>query len=144
MKRTIKSLTVLALSAMAASGVLAQDPAPATEGTSDVREIEVTAKKYEFNPNVITIKQGDHVKLVITALDRDHGFKLEPFSIDLKLKKGKPTTVQFIADRAGSFPFQCSDFCGLGHGNMKGKLVVERASSPSADASRNPQTTQEQ
>ena len=143
MNRALKSLTVLALLAMAALGALAQDPAPATGGASDVREIKVTAKKYEFNPSVITVKQGDHVRLLITALDRDHGFKVEPFNIDLKLKKGKPTAVQFIADRTGSFPFQCSDFCGLGHGKMKGKLVVEKASIPSADAGRNSQITQE-
>jgi cytochrome c oxidase subunit 2 len=144
MNRLNKGLTVLALLTMAALGTLAQDPVPATEGTSDARGIEVIAKKYEFNPNVVTVKQGDHVKLVITAIDRDHGFKLEPFKIDLKLKKGKPTTIQFIADRAGSFRFQCSDFCGLGHGEMKGKLVVEKASTPSADAGRNPQVAQEQ
>jgi len=88
-------------------------------------EVQVTAKKYEFNPNVITVKKGEHVKLVITALDRDHGFKLEAFQINQKLKKGVATTMEFTADKTGTFPFQCSEFCGLGHGRMKGKLVVE-------------------
>ena len=120
----------LALLVAAASGALAQNPAPAARGTSDMREIEVTAKKFEFNPNLISVKRRDHVKLVITALDRDHGFKLEPFNIDVKLKKGEPTTIEFTADKAGTFPFQCSNFCGLGHGKMKGKMVVEETSNP--------------
>ena len=120
----------LALLVAAASGAHAQNPAPVAGGTSDVREIEVTAKKFEFNPNVISVKQGDHVKLVITALDRDHGFKLEPFDIDVKLKKGEPTSIEFTADKAGTFPFRCSNFCGLGHGKMKGKMVVEETSNP--------------
>jgi len=38
------------------------------------------AKKYEFNPSVITVKKDDDVKLIITALDRDHGFKMERWS----------------------------------------------------------------
>jgi hypothetical protein len=33
-----------------------------------VREIAVIAKKYEFSPNPIRVKKGDHLRLVITAL----------------------------------------------------------------------------
>ena len=88
-------------------------------------EIKVTAKKYEFAPSAIHVKKGDHVKLVITATDKDHGFKLDAFQIDQLLKKGQATTVEFTADRAGTFPFECSHFCGLGHKKMKGELVVE-------------------
>jgi heme/copper-type cytochrome/quinol oxidase subunit 2 len=62
---------------------------------------------------------------VITALDRDHGIKIEAFHIDQKLPKGEPVTVEFVADQAGTFPFQCSQFCGLGHKKMKGILMVE-------------------
>jgi cytochrome c oxidase subunit 2 len=88
-------------------------------------EIRVTARKYEFSPNVIKAKRGDHIKLVITALDRDHGFRLEAFHIDQKLPKGEPITVEFMAAQAGTFPFECSHFCGLGHQKMKGQLTVE-------------------
>ncbi|MHB8655945.1 MAG: cupredoxin domain-containing protein [Terriglobia bacterium] len=94
----------------------AANPAP--------HEIQMTAKKYEFNPNVITVKKGERVKLVITATDHEHGFKLEDFKIDQPLKKGAPTTVEFTADKVGEFHFHCSHFCGLGHPKMKGKLVV--------------------
>jgi len=88
-------------------------------------EIKVTAKKYEFNPSSIKVKLGDHARLVITALDHDHGFKLDAFKIDQLLKKDEPVTVEFTADKAGTFPFECSHFCGLGHKRMKGELVVE-------------------
>lgn len=99
----------------------AQDAAPA----GAPREIQMTAKKYEFNPGVITVKKGERVKLVITALDKDHGINIEALGIKQILKKGVPTAVEFAADKAGEFPFQCSKFCGFGHGKMKGKLVVE-------------------
>jgi cytochrome c oxidase subunit II len=114
---------VLALSAFALA-LAAQESAPAAAGGDT---IQVTAKKYEFNPAVITVKQGQQVKLVITATDRDHGFKLPAYNIEQKLKKGVATPVEFTADKAGTFPFECSEFCGLGHGHMKGKLVVEPA-----------------
>ena len=88
--------------------------------------IKVTARKYAFSPEVIKARQGDHIKLVITALDRDHGFKLEAFHINQKLPKGEAVTIEFTADQAGTFPFECSHFCGLGHQKMKGQLTVSQ------------------
>ena len=113
------SLAVLLLAAAMVRGGPAQN---ATNASSS--ETKITAKKYEFDPNVITVKNGQRVKLVITALDHDHGFKLEAFKIDERLKKGTPTTIEFTADKVGTFPFECSHFCGVGHGKMKGRLVV--------------------
>jgi cytochrome c oxidase subunit II len=94
---------------------------------AEVREFKMTAKKYQFDPNMITVKQGDKVRLIITALDRDHGFKLDEYGIDQKLTKGDPATIEFTADKPGTFVFRCSVFCGMGHRKMKGKLVVEKA-----------------
>lgn len=91
----------------------------------EVREFKMTARKYKFDPEVVTVKQGDHVRLVITALDRDHGFKLEGYGINQKLIKGDPATIEFTADQPGTLVFRCSEFCGLGHRKMKGRLVVE-------------------
>jgi cytochrome c oxidase subunit 2 len=108
--------------ALALLNAMTQD----TQGSAEqAKEIQVTAKKYEFSPNPIRVKKGDHVKLVITSTDKEHGIKLEAFHVDQKLKKDEPSMVEFTADKAGTFPFKCSVFCGLGHGGMKGTLVVE-------------------
>ena len=112
----------LLLATVTALCILAQS-APSEASPSG--EIKMTAKKYEFDPKEIRVKKGDHVKLVITAIDHDHGFKLEAFQIDQLLKKGEATTVEFTADKTGTFPFECSHFCGLGHKKMKGELIVE-------------------
>ena len=122
MKRLKTLSPALALLAVSALSVLAQNATPAA---AEGGEIKVTAKKYAFDPNVIRVKKGEHVKLVITALDHDHGFKLEAFQIDQKLTKGEATPIEFTADRAGTFPFECSHFCGMGHRKMKGELIVE-------------------
>jgi cytochrome c oxidase subunit 2 len=88
-------------------------------------EIAMTARKFSFTPDVVRVKKDAHVTLTITALDAEHGFKLEAFHVDKKLKKGEATSIEFIADKTGTFPFQCSHFCGRGHGKMKGQLIVE-------------------
>jgi heme/copper-type cytochrome/quinol oxidase subunit 2 len=93
--------------------------------SESVREFKVTARKFEFSPSVITVKRGDHVRLTITALDAEHGFKLDAFHVVRKLPKGEAVTVDFTADQVGTFPFQCAHFCGMGHKNMKGRLTVD-------------------
>jgi cytochrome c oxidase subunit 2 len=110
-----------------------QDGGAGTSASKDVKEIRITAKKYEYDPGVITVKQGEHVRLVITALDHDHGFKIDAYHIDELLKKGEQGTVEFTANESGTFPFQCSHFCGLGHKGMKGELIVERVSQESPE-----------
>ena len=95
------------------------------EGAPTVQAIEVTAKKFEFSPNPIRVKKGQPVKLTITATDRDHGFAIDAFNINQKLKQGEPTVIEFTPDKTGDFPFRCVLFCGSGHGGMKGSVVVE-------------------
>ena len=37
---------------------------------------------------------------------------------------GDPITIEFVASAAGEFPILCSEYCGDGHEDMKGMLVV--------------------
>jgi len=104
--------------------------APQALAQSDVHEIRMTAKKYEYSQAEIRVKQGEKVRLLITPTDRKHGFEIKELGIKTQLEKGKETVVEFEATKAGEFEFHCSVFCGFGHGKMKGKLIVE----PAADA----------
>jgi cytochrome c oxidase subunit II len=90
-----------------------------------VQEIQATLRKYEFSPGTLHVRKGEQVKLVMAALDHDHGFKQDDFNINQKIPKGTTVVVEFTADKAGTFQFRCSNVCGLGHRNMKGTLVVE-------------------
>jgi cytochrome c oxidase subunit 2 len=90
----------------------------------EVKEINVTAKQWEFTPSSITVKKGQSIRLRITSQDVTHGFSLLDFGINEQLTPGGTVEIQFIPDKAGSFTFRCSVFCGSGHGGMKGTLVV--------------------
>jgi cytochrome c oxidase subunit 2 len=98
---------------------------PQASARGKLVQIHMTARKYTFDPNVINVREGDQVELVVTATDRDHGIAIPAFGVQQVLKKGVPTTVRFIANKPGTFTFHCSVFCGLGHRHMKGKLVVK-------------------
>ncbi len=102
---------------------------PAQQGSSEteVREIRMTAQKYRFDPKEIRVREGERVRLLITALDRKHGIRIKEFGVKTVLEKGKETVVEFVAERAGEYKFKCSVRCGWRHGSMKGKLIVEPA-----------------
>jgi len=92
---------------------------------SAVREIEVTAKQWEFIPATITVSQGDKVRLKITSIDVAHGLALPDFDVSAYLAPGKTTTVEFEADKKGTFSFFCNVICGRGHNQMRGVLIVQ-------------------
>jgi len=92
--------------------------------SSPVQEFVMTAKNWSFDPGTITVKQGERVRFKIKSVDVEHGFALPDFGIDKKLEPGKEVVVEFVADKKGEFSFYCSVFCGQGHREMTGKLVV--------------------
>jgi len=96
-----------------------------TTTSGSVKEFSMIAKKWQFDPSVINVKQGDKVRLKIKSIDVAHGFSLLDFNVNENLEPGKEITVEFVADKKGEFTFFCSVFCGVGHIGMKGKLVVE-------------------
>ena len=46
------------------------------EPVSEVKEITISAKRFEYQRNSITVNQGDTVRLKIKSIDATHGFGL--------------------------------------------------------------------
>ena len=95
------------------------------QAASANHEFTITANDLGFDPAAINVKKGEKVRLVITATDCDHEFKLNALDVNQELKKGDPTIIEFTASKAGAFFFTCGVYCGKGHHKMRGKLVVE-------------------
>ncbi len=90
-----------------------------------VKEFNIIAKQWEFEPDTIRVKRGDRVRLIIESVDVAHGFGLPDFGIDEYLNPGDRVVVEFVADKKGVFPFRCTVYCGVGHSDMRGRLIVE-------------------
>ncbi len=88
------------------------------------RVIKITAKKFEYNPAEITLKKGVPVVLELTSLDRLHGFKCPGLGIRSDIEPGQVAKVPVTPQKVGDFPFHCDNFCGSGHGKMKGIIHV--------------------
>ncbi|HMK65653.1 MAG TPA: cupredoxin domain-containing protein [Thermodesulfobacteriota bacterium] len=87
--------------------------------------IKITAKKFEYSPNVIKLKKDVPVILEFTSLDRLHGFNCPDLKVRTDIVPGKINRVRVVPDKTGTFAFQCDIFCGDGHEDMTGTIVVE-------------------
>ena len=88
------------------------------------RVVRVTAKKFDFTPDTITLKKGEPVVFEISSTDRKHGFNLRAFGVRADVNPGGVTRVRFTPDKTGKFAFTCDVFCGDGHEEMAGTVVV--------------------
>lgn len=88
------------------------------------RIIKVEARKFRYAPDVIELKLGEAVVLELTALDFPHGFSIPDWHIRRDLVMGVPVQVPLKPERSGRFAFLCDNFCGSGHEEMSGIIVV--------------------
>lgn len=94
-----------------------------------VRTIEINAYRFFFEPNLVIVNKGERIRVIIEAMDIPHGFEIEGFTIpdydiNTVIRKGKPLVIEFEADEKGVWEFICTVYCGYGHSEMKGILVV--------------------
>ena len=109
--------------------------APVQEGTpasgeamtteSKVTEVMVENKGLTFTPNEIKVKMGDKVKLTFKVTAGTHDFVIDELGVKTKVMgTGESETVEFVADKKGSYEFYCS-VPGHKAAGMKGTLIVE-------------------
>lgn len=83
----------------------------------------ITGGSFYYAPNEIRVKQGDKVKIVFANAGGMHNLILEAFNVKTKdLKTGESETIEFTADKKGTFEF----YCGIGNGyhRQKGQIGV--------------------
>ena len=97
---------------------------------NDVREINVKAFQYGWEPESIVVKKGEKIRFIVETVDVPHGFELEGIIIpgwdpDKSVKKGDKTILEINAEEAGVWDMVCTAYCGPGHTGMKGKYIVK-------------------
>ncbi len=91
--------------------------------------VYATLVRSHINPERITVNKGDEVTIHMTNLERaqdeTHGFTVDLYNVHASLEPGKTTTVKFVADMEGVFPYYCTEFCSALHLEMMGYLMVK-------------------
>jgi cytochrome c oxidase subunit II len=120
--RAISATSIFAL-LIGSFAALAQQPAP-----SEPKVFEVVARRFAFEPASIEVVEGDTVRLLVRSADGPHGVEIKAFKVKKAVPRAKPgdspVTIEFIAGAPGEYPILCSEYCGSGHKDMTGALVV--------------------
>lgn len=92
-------------------------PTPAPQQV--VKNITLTAKRWEYSPSTIRAKEGDKIVITINNTDTTHGIAIP----DLGISGNNVVTIENA--KKGTYTFMCANFCGQGHSEMKGTLIVD-------------------
>lgn len=91
----------------------------------NVKEVSVAGSPFKFDPATITVKKGDTVRIKFTNVAGMHDWVIDEFNARTKVltQADATETIEFVADKAGSFEYYCSVGNHRAMG-MKGTLVV--------------------
>ncbi|OGK30966.1 hypothetical protein A3F29_04340 [Candidatus Roizmanbacteria bacterium RIFCSPHIGHO2_12_FULL_33_9] len=106
---------------------------PAEEGVeemvvedSETREIIVEGEEFSFSPSTITVSEGEKIALTFKNVGTfPHNFIIDELDVKTEtINAGEEDTIEFVADKSGTFAF----YCGVGNHRqqgMEGEVDVE-------------------
>jgi nitrite reductase (NO-forming) len=90
-----------------------------------ISSFDISAKPFEFSLKEIKVKKGTKVKINLTVTQGMHDFVVDEFNARTKqITTGQADSIEFTADKSGTFEYYCSVGTHRQMG-MVGKLIVE-------------------
>lgn len=101
---------------------------PETQTSSEPEMLEITVEggNYSYNPDSITVKQGQKVRLTFKSMGGFHDFVIDeiPGAQSERVSAGGTSVIEFTPTKIGSFAYYCSVGSHRALG-MEGVLIVE-------------------
>lgn len=119
MQGRLRLLVLFGASCITSAGALARS-------ATGTKVFAMTASRYQFEPALIEVEEGDRVVLKLRSVDGPHGIAIKGVKAKASIPEdGSVVTLEFVATKAGRFNFTCNEYCGPGHSRMTGSLVVK-------------------
>ncbi|MEK7550004.1 MAG: cupredoxin domain-containing protein [Patescibacteria group bacterium] len=88
------------------------------------RTIHMGVRQWVWEPSILYAKEGELVRFVIHNADVRHPLVIPDLGIEADVPP-EGAVVEFVATRKGVFDFLCGTYCGVGHAEMQGRIVIE-------------------
>lgn len=88
-------------------------------------EVVMIGQAWAFQPREIEIPAGSEVTFVATSVDVIHGLHIEGTRVNVMLIPGQVSRVTHTFDEPREHLLICHEYCGAGHHNMYGRLIVQ-------------------
>ncbi|MDQ3076731.1 MAG: cupredoxin domain-containing protein [bacterium] len=74
-----------------------------------IKEFTVTGENFKFSPTTMTVNKGDRVKITFVNKQGFHDLVVGGYNARTKqMQAGTQETIEFVADKAGTFEYYCS------------------------------------
>jgi len=91
----------------------------------DEYQAVIIAQAFNFTPDEIRVPRGATVTFLLVSRDVIHGFMVPRTNVNAMVVPGQVTEITYQFKDAGEFQIICHEYCGIGHHQMYGKVVVE-------------------
>jgi cytochrome c oxidase subunit 2 len=86
-------------------------------------DVYLIARTWEWWP-ILELEKGESYRLHLSSMDWQHGFSLQPVNINLQVHPGYEMVFTLTPTSTGEFGIICNEFCGIGHHEMLGRMIV--------------------
>ncbi len=91
----------------------------------DEYEVYAVARTFVFQPDPIEVPEDSTVTFYITSGDVIHSFSVVGTNANVMVIPGEVATMTVEVDEPGEYGIVCNEYCGPGHHDMEGLLVVQ-------------------
>lgn len=88
------------------------------------QEVYLLAQQWAYIPE-LRLKAGAPYTFWVASADVPHGFTLREQGLNFMLVPGYVYQVELTFDKPGQYVATCTEYCGLGHETMFGRIIVE-------------------
>ncbi len=90
-------------------------------------EVQMAAVMFSFVPNEVHVPAHRPIRFRLTSADVTHGFMIAGTNANAMLVPGYISQFTTVFTRPGDYLLVCHEFCGNGHHQMSGRIIVEDA-----------------
>jgi heme/copper-type cytochrome/quinol oxidase subunit 2 len=85
----------------------------------------IKAYNWAFDPNEIRVPVGSEVTFRAHSVDDYHGMALIGTDVLISLGQSQVSEASHVFNERGEYLWVCAEYCGAGHVNMMGTVIVE-------------------
>jgi plastocyanin len=97
-----------------------------TQGGEPI-DVYLMAMQFSYMPNVLRLERGVPYRFRMMSMDVNHGASIHTGFAGHIMRRPAQTMSEMVMtfSEPGEFMIYCTVYCGVGHSQMKGKIIVE-------------------
>ncbi len=94
------------------------------ETSANKYRVAMVAQTFSFNPSEVRLPVDSEIEFYVTSKDVLHGFQIKSTNTNMEIIPGEVSYSSYTFKKPGEYWVICNEYCGIGHQNMLGKIVV--------------------